>query len=121
MLPEPTRYNIEGLSEKLEFEMKDMAVLFSSYIKEMREEISEVSRLYTIKDWSALQRTVHNIKGVSSNLGVTDVYDCAFELDILLKENQMEKVEFFIERMKNLIYAAEEEIINFFLIKGYRL
>lgn len=51
----------------------------------MQDEISEMKNFLAKKDWVMLRRIVHNIKGVSANLAINDVFIAAEELEIMQK------------------------------------
>lgn len=78
-------YDIEGLAQELELDLIDLSSLYSGYIAEMQDEISEMKNFLAKKDWVMLRRIVHNIKGVSANLAINDVFIAAEELEIMQK------------------------------------
>lgn len=121
MNAEGFRYNIEGLAEELEVDIKDIARLYSNYFIEMNEEMLSLRDLLEGKDWYMIQRTVHNVKGVSANLAVEDVFREAAAFDVLLKEGKREDTAVRIEKIASLLKAAEIDILNFFKSKGLEL
>jgi HPt (histidine-containing phosphotransfer) domain-containing protein len=66
-------------------------------------------------NWGMLERVTHNIKGMSSSLYVNDVYEKAAEFNSLLKINQTENVNVYIEEITQLLKNAEIEIKEYFL------
>ena len=112
------KYNIEGLADELEVDMESIVGLYSSYIEEMKEEIKEMQLCLEKSDWTMLERVVHNIKGVSANLSIMDVYSEAEKFDLLLKKNITSSAEEYVSKLINLIADSESEIKLFFYEKG---
>lgn len=114
-------YDIEGLAKELELDFNELAGLYSGYIAEMKEEASQLTDYLAKKDWLMLQRVVHNIKGVSANLTVADVFKEAEKLDIMLKKNVNDGAEVCVRRIIELICNAEKKIRAFFIKKGLEI
>lgn len=108
------RYNICELANDLEVNVEGVANLFSGFIEEMKTDISRMKGFCEKKDWNSLERIVHNIKGVSANLNISDVYAEATEFDELLKKNIVENIEVRIEILEALMQNAETDIRGFF-------
>jgi HPt (histidine-containing phosphotransfer) domain-containing protein len=115
------RYDIKGLAEELEFEIEDISGLFSSFFEEMETDISSMEEYLGKKDWNMMERVVHNIKGVSANLSVTDVNEEAAVFNALLKQNKTEDAEFHVKRLASLLVGAEEEIRKIFMDMDIKL
>ena len=116
-----SKYDIEGLSVKIGAEIEEMAVLFSLYLEEMKSELSLMERFCVESDWVMLQRTVHNVKGVSANLDISDMFEAAEQLDSSLKRNETGMAAPMIGKIKDLFMNAEEDIKRFFLQRGCSL
>jgi HPt (histidine-containing phosphotransfer) domain-containing protein len=112
------RYNIKGLAEELEIDLNSISGLYTIYFEEMKEEIKSMLLYLKKSDWEMLERTVHNIKGVSANLSIMDVFSEAEKFDILLKKNEILNSREHITNLDNLISNAEIEIKEFFEDKG---
>lgn len=108
------RYDIKKLAEELEFGIEDISTLFSKYTAEIKERISQMEDCLNRKDWNTLERVVHNIKGVSINLNIVDVYEKAVECDSLLKENRTENADTYIKELILLLVDSENEIRKIF-------
>ena len=121
MLNKKRRYDIEEFTKALGVSTEEMAGLFSSYIAEMEGEIAEMQAQLAKKDWKMLQRVVHNIKGVSGNLHINDVYKEAFSFDIMLKEGDTGAAHEHVERLVKLITGSEIEIREYFFVKGFTI
>ena len=114
-------YEIECFAKELEVEIGEIANLFASYFEEMKEEILEMKDSVVQSDWSMLKRIIHNVKGVSANLNVSDVFEAAAALDARLKDNETSDAGVHVEKIIGLINNAEVEISKFFLEKGITL
>lgn len=108
------RYDIKKLAEELEFEIEDISVLFSKFFIEMKDNISSMKNHLSKKDWNMLERVVHNIKGVSINLNIMDVYEEAAEFDVLLKSNSTEDADIHVNKLVELLNDSEIEIRRIF-------
>lgn len=115
------KYDIEGFAKELETDIESIGELFSSYITEMKEETEELKKNLEISDWIMLERVIHNIKGVSINLGITDVHAEAEKLDNQLKQNYTADAEEFVAKIIDLIKDSEKEIRSFFSSKGIEI
>lgn len=115
------KYDIEGLADELEIGIEDISDLYASYIQEMKEEIAELKVCLKNSDWDMLQRVVHNIKGVSANLGITDVFSEADKFDKLLKINETSESKEYVAKIVNLIVDSEAVIKDFFMEKGFSI
>ncbi|MCX7922672.1 MAG: Hpt domain-containing protein [Clostridia bacterium] len=115
------RYDLQGLADEIGVEVRDIVKLFLSYFSEMRDEIEAMRDCLSRGDWHMLKRTVHNIKGVSANLNVHDVFKEAEKLDMLLKYSKMDDVPTCVNKITKLIDNAEIEIKRFFNEKGFCL
>lgn len=115
---EQCRYDITGLARELDVDLGDIAILFVNYFVEMKSEIAEMQRFLSEKDWNMLERTVHNIKGVSVNLGVLDVYNEAEAFDRLLKDGNTDHAEEYVNKVSRLLGPAEIEVKRFFNRNG---
>lgn len=111
------RYDIKGLCEDIGVPYEDIASLFSEYFSEMKDNIQECKTLYINRDWMKLEREVHNMKGISVNLNVTDVYNTCTTLDYQLRTYQYENINTNLEKIYELYNAAENDIREFFKLK----
>ena len=115
------KYDVEGLAAELEVDLESIVGLFSSYFEEMKEEVSSMQELLSKNDWYMLARVIHNIKGVSANLSIQDVFDEAAAFDSRLKLNNTNNATTYVEKIMDLISKAEIEIMDIFKEKGLSL
>ncbi|HEX3028639.1 MAG TPA: Hpt domain-containing protein [Clostridia bacterium] len=115
------RYDPEAFARELDVDLESISGLFREYFNEMRSEISEMNVFLETSDWNMLQRTVHNVKGVSANLNLNDVFEEAEKLDLQLKNGQVSESGIHVARIAELIAGAEKYIKEFFSEKGFPL
>lgn len=115
------RYDIKGLADELEVGMDSIALLFTSFFSEMENEIKNLEEYLGEKDWHMLERVIHNIKGVSANLNVYDVFEEAAIFDEMLKKNQVEDARKFVDKIIFLINDAKKEVEEIFKQNGLSL
>lgn len=114
------KYDIEGLAKELEIDIEGIVGLYASYFEEMKSEITDMKEHLVKHDWKMLERVIHNIKGVSINLNISDVYSEAEKFDILLKKDVTENAGDYVDSIAHLIENAEVEIQRFFSEKGFQ-
>lgn len=115
------KYNIEAFAEELGVDLKTISSLYANYFIEMKSETGEMIKLFDEKNWTMLERVVHNIKGVSANLYINDVYEAASVFDALLRDKKTEYSDKYISIIEMLIKEAEITVREFFTGKGVEL
>lgn len=109
------RYDIDRLAAELDIDMASIAELYSSYFSEMKEETAAMESFLAKNDWYMLERVVHNVKGVSANLNVSDVFEEARILDEMLKKNISDNAEHHVEKIIKRLLDSELEIRKYFM------
>lgn len=90
---------------------KDSVIqLLKLYCDEMSEEMQLVRQSLDKQEWLQLQKTVHNIKGVSANLHLHDMFKAAEILDIKLKQNDHVKIDIITQNMLDTFDATYKDI-----------
>lgn len=84
--------DLSYLAGELGVGLEDLHNLFLLYCSEMESEIARAGRFLEEQDWQLLRRTVHNIKGVSANLGLKAMFEAARTIDVRLKENTTDTI-----------------------------
>jgi len=115
------RYDIDGLAKELEVDLEDILGLYASYFEEMNSSITELETNNSQENWAMLQRAIHNIKGVSANLRIEDVFVEAEKLDHLLKANSYSEAGDYIKSIIKLIEKAEQDVKNYFNEFGLKM
>ena len=81
--------NIYQLAEEFELSAEELNELYSTYIIDIKECIKNIEVFYVDKLWSELFRNIHNIKGMTANLRLDDVFQESNKLCKGLKEGNI--------------------------------
>lgn len=108
---------ILGLAEELGMEAEELSELYKKYIHECGMEVDCALEYFEKKDWNMLQRTIHNLKGMSANLGILIVSEIAGELDAELKAKKYEDISFKLNKLIEIISESIENIKKFYSLK----
>jgi len=111
------RYDLEGFSIDLGLPDEDMADLFSDFIKEINSEISKVKICLAEKDLDGIERINHNIKGISVNYRILDIYEETIKISKVLKNGDYDNIQplydnFFViteNAIKTIAYYFEQK------------
>ncbi len=116
-----SKYDIAGLAAEFEFDLDTMSKLYSEFICEMHEEINEIEKFLAEENREMVKRTVHNIKGVTANLNIHDIYQEALIFDVLLKKDFFDDADMHVRKLKKLLGYAETDIKTFFIDNGINM
>lgn len=108
------RYDIEGLRQDLEISLQSIRSLYQEYFKEMAKELKKMENLLYEKQWELLQRKAHNVKGVSINLGLKDIFEVSEKLDLQLKQNEYSHCKKELENIRDQVAVAQKDIEAYF-------
>lgn len=108
------KYDIDGLIEELEVRIDDIVPLFSSYYTEMREELVNMLACLSKSDWDMLRRIVHNVKGVSANLRIEDVFNTCVEFEDKLKDGNSVQADKYINLLLEIMNDSEHSVRSYF-------
>jgi HPt (histidine-containing phosphotransfer) domain-containing protein len=109
------KYDIIGFANNLELELEDISDLFVSYIDELEDHCTRLNAAFLKKDFDELHSAVHNIKGLSGNLWIDDVFQQASLFDDRLKNNNYENAKECLDTLVNLIINSKYKIRESFL------
>ncbi len=112
------KYDIVGFSHDLGLNIEDVSELYAELVHELNSSLLELKLLIDDKDFVKIQKIIHNIKGVSGNYRLTDIYDETSKINDALKNNEYPKFERDLNHLFNITHAAIKEITNFFKRKS---
>lgn len=115
------KYNIQALIEEMEVSNEDMRDLYRSYFNEAKENIKDIEELIEKGDWDKIERVIHNIKGVSVNLNIKDVYRASISFYDCIKNGIIYNGKVQVKILTNLLMEAEKEVRIYFEQKGISL
>lgn len=100
------------ISEEIGIEKADLMELLSIYCSEMSQEMQCIKEQLDNQDWTNLQRTIHNVKGVSANLCIQSMYELSAHIDSMLKVGQLEGISSEIDKLFSTYNAVSSEIMD---------
>lgn len=111
---ESTEHCINEFMEELGVQVDEATELYRELVKELLNNAKDINKLLPKKDWPEIKALVHNVKGISVNYKVLDVYEKALLCDRLLRENDIEDIEVHIKELLQLIQKSENKIKSYF-------
>ena len=112
------KYDIVGFAHDLGLSIEDVSELYAELVRELNSALLELKLLMINKDFVKIQKIVHNIKGVSGNYRLTDLYDETSKINDALKNTEYPDFERDLNYLFNTAYASIKEITNFFKRKS---
>lgn len=109
-----SKYDITGFAKDLGLSISEISELYSELINEINSSLSELKIFIAQKDLKNMQKIIHDIKGVSGNYRLTDVYEKASEINDSLRSNYLTYLESDLNELFIISSRAEIEIANFF-------
>jgi HPt (histidine-containing phosphotransfer) domain-containing protein len=107
-------YDITGFANDLGLSFSEISELYIELINEINSSLSELKILMTEKNLKEIQKIIHNIKGVSGNCKLTDVYKKASEINDSLRSDCFMSLESDLNDLFIISSIAERKIKNFF-------
>lgn len=98
--------SLSSLMEEIGIDKASIAELLSIYCTEMSEEMQQVRKALQKQEWTSLQRTIHNIKGVSANLSLQPIFTASSELDSMLKNKNYLGIEESVQELLNVLEST---------------
>lgn len=77
--------------------LKELIEMFNG---DYPEKLDGISKAIKGKDFNALDKTAHSLKGASGNLGLTRVYELALELEKMGKAKDIEWADKTLDELK---------------------
>lgn len=115
------RYDIESFTKDLGFSTEEMADLFAEFIEVLALDIEKMKEAFVKKNWNGIRSIIHDIKGVSGNYRIIDVYSEASKISYALKNENYENLNEIIFNFYVVLEKAFEEIRRFFYEKGIKI
>lgn len=112
------KYDIVGFAHDLGLSIEDVSELYAELVNELNSALLELKILMADKDLIKIQKIIHNIKGVSGNYRLTDLYEESSRINDTLKNQDYPDFEKDLNHLFNIAYAAIKEITNFFKRKA---
>ncbi len=98
--------NLEFLTKQIGIDQESVIELLKIYRSEISEELQQAQILFDRQDWHNLQRTIHNIKGVSANLYLESMFNISADIDVKLKTQDYEDIRLCMSDLVNIFDAT---------------
>lgn len=86
--------------------------LLGDFVRDLPARLQLIQDIFTRKDWDALSRAAHNLKGIAASLGAAQLHQCAEMLDKQSVDGYTEALDHLIGEIKltgnNLIAASND-------------
>lgn len=86
--------------------------LLSDFVRELPSRLQLIQEVFARKDWVALSRAAHNLKGIAASLGAAQLHECAEKLDKHSVDGYTGALDHLIGEIKltgnNLIAASND-------------
>ncbi|WP_026885184.1 hypothetical protein [Clostridium beijerinckii] len=107
-------YDIIGFSNDLGLNLQQVSELYAELINEFNLALSELKVSMIEKDLRNIQKIIHNLKGVSGNYRITDIYEETTKINNLLKSNNYNNLELDLNSLLTVSNLALKKIKSFF-------
>ncbi|WP_270565388.1 Hpt domain-containing protein [Clostridium beijerinckii] len=107
-------YDIICFSNDLGLNLQQVSELYAELINEFNLALSELKISITKNDLANIQKIIHNLKGLSGNYRITDVYEETTKINNLLKNSNYNNIEPHLSNLLTVISIALKKIRNFF-------
>ncbi|MDF2596197.1 MAG: hypothetical protein K0R69_2538 [Clostridia bacterium] len=112
------KYDIEGFSKELGFSLVDASELYHELVSEINSETLKLKACVAQHDIETQKRIVHNIKGITGNYRILDVYSLSTEINNLFKSEDLDKIALLWPKYFSICEIACDEIQSYFIEKG---
>ena len=100
------QYDITGFTHDLGLSMKEVSGFYAELINEINSALLELKVLINKKDLVKIQKIIHNIKGVSGNYRLIDIYEESTKINDSLKSINYTEFEKDLNHLFNISNIA---------------
>jgi chemotaxis protein histidine kinase CheA len=108
------KYDIISFSTDLGLSIKEISELYYELINELNLALLELKDLVDGQDYTKIQKIIHNIKGVSGNYRINDIYNETTRINDLLSSNDYSTLKKDLTNLFTICIDAQNEIRFFF-------
>jgi len=108
------KYDITGFTNDLGLTIEEVSMFYAELISEINSALLELKFLMANEDLVKIQKIIHNIKGVSGNYRISDIYKETAKINDCLKQNNYTSLEKDLNRLFDISDMAIKEIQKFF-------
>ena len=107
-------YDIIGFTQDLGLTIEEVSKLYAELINEINSALLELNFLINKRDLVKIQKIIHNIKGVSGNYRISDIYRETTKINDALKSTNYSTLEKDLNHLFDVSNMAIIEIKSFF-------
>ena len=107
-------YDIIGFTHDLGLTIDEVSKFYAELISEINSALLELKLLIAKQDLIKTQKIIHNIKGVSGNYRISDIYICTSKINDALKNTNYTTLEEDLNHLFSVSDMAIKEIKKFF-------
>ncbi len=111
-------YDIIGFSNDLGLNLQQVSELYAELINEFSLALSELRVSMIEMDLASIKKIIHNLKGLSGNYRITDIYEETTKINDLLKNSNYNNLELDLNNLITVSNIASEKIKSFFYQKS---
>ncbi|RII36709.1 Hpt domain-containing protein [Clostridium chromiireducens] len=108
------RYDILGFTKDLGLNLEDVHNLYNELINEINFALAELKIFIAKNDITNISKIIHNVKGVTGNYRLIDIYEETTKINDALKSNNYNSLKSDLNNLINICYLAVKEIQNYF-------
>lgn len=108
------RYDLNGFSNDLGLPIEDIADLYYDLIAEINSEISKAKTFLYEKNLNELKQINHNIKGITANYRILDLYEETIKISNALTKGDFKNIEFLFNNFFAISDNAVKEVAKYF-------
>lgn len=113
-----SKYDIAGFAHDLGLNMREVSEFYAELINEINSALLELKILMNKRDLVMIQKIIHNIKGVSGNYRINDIYEETSKINDALRVDNYNTLEKDLNNLFNISDTALQEIKDFFKQKS---
>ena len=102
--------NMQNIADELEFDLEDVEMLIGVFLDSAFENLSSLNSAIQEKNFDAIQRFSHSIKGSAGNLLLHDISSIAKEIELNASEKDDIDYESNFNRLNDLILSLKNSI-----------
>jgi len=106
--------DIAGFKEDVGLDFETLKELYMIFADEIKKEKEAVNIHLRDEEVGELRKAVHNIKGIASSYRTLNVFESARNLDVKLKNQELENINTYVSELNEGIDEAVREIVCYF-------
>lgn len=115
------KYDIQGFADSLGLPIEEIAELYNELINELNQEIVKLKEAAAEQDINTVKKILHNIKGVTGNYKIFDIYNETITISNTLKLDGSHNIDKIINKFSAVSEDAIYEIRKFFRLLHIQL